>query len=516
MPNPPYLIEAYTPFAESLIWQLNRDYYLKEGVDAWRKGVVPHHLTSNALVGRTYAELIYGFLKDLAKRGQLQETVYLIELGAGHGRLAFHILKHLEKLQAQETVELPPYCYILSDIVEDNLIFFEQHPQFETYIQQGILDIAYWDALESESLELRHQEKVIEVQSLKHPLLAIANYFFDTLPFDLFFYKNTHISKCSVQLESLKAPDKDIHLPDVELSFAHQAIEQPYYTNPVWEELLNEYRTSVFNTYLFFPVKGFQALERLQALSPKGLVLISMDKGFHKIHNLENIPPPEMVMHGSFSFWVNYHALGAYCEKQGGKSLLPSLSNFNLELACLFFVEEAETFKNTHAAYQKVVNEFGPDDFNGIKKLTYRHLDTMSISELIGLLRLGAYDSTFFIKMLPRLKEVAKRITFNERTRIAETLHQTWDLYFTLNESFDLAYEMGGLFYDLGFYQEALDYFQHSTDLFDTQADVLYNQILCYYQLRQDQQFTLALQEAKTTFPNYEKWNYLASLDLKA
>ena len=84
-----YQIEEATPFSKSLIWQLNRDYYQNTGVDAWRQGIVPHNLTSNSMVGKTYAELIFAFLKDLAAKGQTQEKIYIMELGAGHGRLSF-------------------------------------------------------------------------------------------------------------------------------------------------------------------------------------------------------------------------------------------------------------------------------------------------------------------------------------------------------------------------------------------------------------------------------------------
>jgi len=93
-------VESFQLFSESKIWQLNRDYYQDIGIEAWSEGEVPHQITSNSLVGKTYSELILGFLKDLADKGETKETVYIIELGAGHGRLAFHILKHLERLIA--------------------------------------------------------------------------------------------------------------------------------------------------------------------------------------------------------------------------------------------------------------------------------------------------------------------------------------------------------------------------------------------------------------------------------
>ena len=152
MGNGYYEVEAPTLFSESLIWQLNRDFYKDAGIDAWSSGNVPHHMTSNAMVGKTYAELILAFLKDLAAKGQTKETVYILELGAGHGRLAFHILKHLEKVQQLITEDLPPFCYVISDIIEENLNFFQTHPQFQPFFENGTLDVTYFDAVASEEM----------------------------------------------------------------------------------------------------------------------------------------------------------------------------------------------------------------------------------------------------------------------------------------------------------------------------------------------------------------------------
>jgi len=93
-----YLLESAKPFGESMIWQLNREYYLEKGPEAWRTQKVPHQLTSNSMVGMTYAELIFAVMKDLAHEGKTDERLYILELGAGHGRLAYHIIIHLQRL----------------------------------------------------------------------------------------------------------------------------------------------------------------------------------------------------------------------------------------------------------------------------------------------------------------------------------------------------------------------------------------------------------------------------------
>ncbi len=190
MENDYFEIESSKVFSESLIWQLNRDFYQQQGISAWSNDIVPHNMTSNSRVGKTYAELILAFLKDLAAKGKTKETVYLLELGAGHGRLAFHILKHLQKIERFLDIALPPYCYILSDIVEDNLSFFENHPQLQEYYQKGVLDYSYFDAIGGEEIQLRHTKTTIRPNDLKQPLVAIANYFFDSIPNDLFRVQN--------------------------------------------------------------------------------------------------------------------------------------------------------------------------------------------------------------------------------------------------------------------------------------------------------------------------------------
>jgi hypothetical protein len=514
-----YVIEVAKPFAESLIWDLNRSYYHTEGLKGWREGTVPHHLTSNALVGKTYAELIFGFLKDLAKQGQVLETVYILELGAGHGRLAFHVLTYLDKLLQYADIPLPKYCFVLSDIIEDSLNFFLHHPQFQTYFERGVLDVAYFDAVASTKLELILANKTITANTLEQPIVAIANYFFDSIPTDLFYLKNKEISACSLSLESASNPNEmDIStlISSLETNYEYQTLKMPFYENDAFNKILADYQNTLFDTYLFFPKQGLECLSNIQQLSQKGLMLISMDKGFREIYELENIKVPDMVTHGSLSFWVNFHALGAFCTQQGGKSLFTKFSNTHMELACLLFVEDSPSYFNTNLAYERFVNDFGPDDFNGIKKFVYKNMAKMELDELIGFLKLSHYDSTFFKNVLYRFKQLSTRVSFKQRKRLGQTMQEAWNNYFYIGESFDLAYELGGIFYDLGFYKDALFFFDASTVRFGEKADVFYNQILCYYQLREDVLFASTLTTASALYPDYPEFDALMALDLNA
>ena len=520
MNNTHYEVEPYTLFSESHIWQLNRDFYQNTGIDAWSKGLIPHQLTSNSFVGRTYAELILGFLKDLAANGDTIETVYILELGAGHGRLAFHILKHLEKLTSLSSIKLPPYCYVLSDIVEDNLDFFKNHPQLKTYYDKGLLDYAYYDAIDGTDLHLRHADTTITKGDLAQPILAIGNYFFDSIPSDVFHIRDKVISACSIAMHAKELKDvphsDDLHLKNIRVTYQKEPILSTFYKAPLINEVLEEYRHSLSDSYVFFPEKGMTCIDNLKALSQKGLMLLSMDKGFKNIADIDKKGLPDLVKHGSFSLWVNYHALGAYCEKQGGLSFFPQFATFHLQVGCMLFTKDSADYTSTKAAYTKYVDDFGPDDINSIKKLIYENMSAFSLIYILTLLRLSYYDSSLFLKLLPRIKEVAKKISYAERNRLSQTLDVVWEYYFDINESTNLAQELAGLLFDLGYYQKALVYYQHSTDKNGHETDTYYNTILCHYQLRQDALFTTALDKAETIFPDSKLFEKLHDLDLNA
>ncbi len=512
-------LEAHKVFSESLIWQINRDYYNEVGLEAWRSGVVPHHMTSNARVGKTYAQLIIGFLKDLVVQGANDEKVYIIELGAGHGRLCYHILKYLDHLTEAMEIQLPPYCYILSDIVEADLEFYKDHPQLQDYYQQGKLDYAYFDAVQSQEIHLRYADKTISKKDLLQPLISIGNYFFDSLPNDIFHIKKDQISVCSVALDSTLNPknlDASTLFKNLRLSYKEDLIDSAFYNDADINQILTDYSKQDFETYLFFPKMGIQCLQNLSALSEQGLMVISMDKGFHELRHLDDRPKPEVILHGSFSFWVNYHALGKYCNLKGGRSLFPSASTFHMETACFLFLSDKEKYLNTYAAYELGVNDFGPDDINTLKKMAFANVNNIKLIDLIAVFRMSAYDSTVFLKFLPRLKELAKSITNEERERLGQMLHQVWQYYFNIGEPHDLAYTIGGICYDLGYYMEALDYFRSSEKFYGHKVDTFYNRILSYYQLRQDTLFTDTLTQAKALFPNDPQLALLEKLDLTA
>jgi hypothetical protein len=97
MNAPQKIIDADRPLSQSLIWQIQRAYFLENGMQAWQEDVVPSSISSNPVMARAYSQILFGYLHDCfaaARTGNfaLDETqpIYIVELGAGSGRLAHH------------------------------------------------------------------------------------------------------------------------------------------------------------------------------------------------------------------------------------------------------------------------------------------------------------------------------------------------------------------------------------------------------------------------------------------
>jgi hypothetical protein len=471
-------------FSQSKIWHFQRKYFIESGIDSWSSGAVPHYVTSNPVVGKTYAEMALALLRDLAFKGKTVDTLFLLELGAGHGRLCYHFFKHFEKYYEESAIVLPPFVYILSDFTEANLDFWKEQSRLRPYIAKGWLDFALFDAEKSSEIVLQTTGKVIRKEDLNQPLIVVANYFFDSIPQDLFYINDHTISDCEIivsnELDANEYSTSEI-IANLEIEYAYKAIEKNKYQDAVQEKILSNYIQKLKNTHLMFPNVGIDCINRLKKLSSAGLILMTADKGIHYLSGLENRSPPKLSKHGSFSLNVNYHALKEHCNLSGGHALFPRHQQAYIDIGCLIYVEDHASFKETRNAYERFVNDFGPDDYFSLKKLIEKHYDTFTVRDIFSVIRLSAYDAHIFKQMTPRIMELIPEFTDNEKWNLYQAIPRIWDTYYPIGEETDLALSLGLILYYLDFYDAAIVFFEKSLILYGQQAHVLFNVALCYY-----------------------------------
>ena len=97
------LVDAPERFSESVLNKLNADYYASNGVSAFSEGV-PYFITSNSKVARAYARAIIAYAADLCASGALdfEAPLYVVELGAGHGRLSHSLIHEIREARLSQ------------------------------------------------------------------------------------------------------------------------------------------------------------------------------------------------------------------------------------------------------------------------------------------------------------------------------------------------------------------------------------------------------------------------------
>lgn len=504
---PPRLveIETETPFSESVLWQWQRAFYEQAGEEAWRQRIVPHYVTSNSWVCKAYAQVAFGWLRDLVAQGQAG-PVYLVELGAGSGQFAFHFLRHFVQLFAGSVLEGHiEWHYVLTDFAQRNLHFCGNHPALQPFADAGLLDFAHFDATQSTTIELTRSGETLAPTEQARPIFAIANYFFDSIPQDLFWFENGKAYPCTARLalpeDKISAPAAE-QITNVAIEYGHTTSVTDFYANASWNAVLNEYASTLQRSALLFPHWGLRCLEQLKAIAGEALSVVSGDKGYVLPTELQNRPLPGITRHGSLSLSVNYHAIKRWAAHLGGEAVHGQLQASQLTLCCVVFGARSQTVE-IRSAFAQAMTEFGPDQQFVLKRAIERGYSKLSPEEIFAYIRLSAYDPRAFRRSLPVLTSAAASITAQQKKTLHSLVLDVWRNYYPLGEQPDIAFQTGVLFYELDMYEQALALFAESVQLYGRDAGTHCNMAMCWFQLRNWPQTTKQLNAALELEPSH-------------
>lgn len=131
-------------------------FYDRKGPESWSQGIVPHFITCNAFIGRSYAKVLLGFLRDCMLPGAKlpldpNEPLYIIELGTGSGKFSYFMLKALEEMKNVSSFPIEKIVYVMTDFTETNFNFWSTHPSLKVLIalvfNYDLLFITYFSAI---------------------------------------------------------------------------------------------------------------------------------------------------------------------------------------------------------------------------------------------------------------------------------------------------------------------------------------------------------------------------------
>ncbi len=479
-------IDENKRFSESLIWKLQLDYYNKVGVNAWRKRVVPHVITSNTFIAEQYVRLVYAFLRDWADEIDENHPVYLIELGTGAGRFSYHFLHRWLK-RTEEFGDLDiDFKFILTDFTDSNLKFWNTHPLMKEMVQRGVADFALFDAINGTSMTLEHSGEVLERETIVNPIIVVANYLFDSIPVDVFYVENNTLSESLVSL--------DTHLPEnhpiisellesLQLDYSNQPMKADYYDNPVYNSILQDYRQHFDKTYFRFPITGLDCCANLQKMSNNRMMLIAADKGFTSLEAMDLREPPEISVQGSMSMMVNFDALARYFEKEDGQWLKTPFQPTDLAVQVGLFGEPDSEYNETAMTFADSVAHYGADEYHSMKVALHDHYSEMTLQQMISVIRMGHWDSVLFEECFPHLLDKVQTTTDEVRMDVRLAMQKIWEHYYFIGEDRDIPFMIGAILHNIGAFRDAIILFNYSLQMHGMDPGTLYNMGMSYLYL---------------------------------
>ncbi len=431
------LLEADKPLSNSLIWDIQRTYFESAGMQAWQDDVVPHTISCNPFMARAYANLIKAYLHDMAGQIDPEEPIYIVELGAGSGRLTHHLI-HKLGIFGDEAVQ---FKFVLTDFADSIIENWRSNPQLTQLVEYGVLDFAKFDVMNMGPLQLINSGETLSPDSTKNPVILLANYFFDSIPQDSFVIKNGELQ---ANLLSLYSPQHESQLSDPtiweRLSLAYEPLpfDPNTYKNDLYNQILLDYEAYFedwSDTGLSFPNIGLDCINYWMGFGA-GL-LLSADRGFSNIDSMIGEGDPLPNLHGSFSMMVNYHAITEFVERSGGRAFVPSHYQDNLQTVAYAFQMQERTLKATELAFEQTIIQNSPDDFFGMRYHLLKQIPEMSIDQLVSFLRWSAGDADVVrvaLDVLPKLVEADPAWTGDVVNLLTEAKAQ----YLAIREDDDL------------------------------------------------------------------------------
>lgn len=446
-PRADVLIERGRRLSESLLWPLQRAFYEREGLAAWKPKAVPFYITSNAFTARAYARTVAGLLRDLAAAPATlfdrAAPVYLVELAAGSGQFACLFLRRLLELRdAIPALRGLDLRYVMTDFARSNVDAWPAHERLAPFFEQGLLDCARFDLESDRTLRLR-SGTVLAPGALANPLIAVANYTFDSTAQDAFQVEDGFLhERLAAVYSTQQEPDRDdpAMLPRLALRWESVPVAGRRFEDPLAERILERCRRSLPAASFLVPTGALRCVRALWDLTRGRLALLCGDKAVSRADELGGAPRFYVHGGGCFSFQLNLHALALYFEEGGGRAFVGGSRDQRFKVGAFLGPLPGLRTDETALAFRDAQQEFSPADYYALVHGLRSTLTDAPLEVLLAQIRLGGHDYELVFSWRDVLAKHAPEAPAWLQAELAEALDRVWDEYFPTQR--DLAFEI--------------------------------------------------------------------------
>ncbi len=476
-----HIHEQARPLSESALWSLNERFFQQAGPEAWKR--VPDYITTNPWNARIQADLVFGFLQDLAAEGKLDgdRPVTVIELASGTGRFAWHLHRMLAERLRDSRLADTQVRLVLTDLVDSNLQVARNHEHFAAAFDAGNVTAVAWD--------MKSDAPPVPIDG---PLVLLANYLLDGVPQGAWVVADgLHELLMGIATPEGVDPDDPLLLDHISVHWdvrpaAHAPLHQP---------LLAYYTDHVEGAFTV-PVTGLDLLERVRGWSPDSMVVVA-DKGVHHLQDVARQALPRIAHHGSISMSVNLHAMAWWQTHLGGHALSSWHEGQGLDTMVL--VNGVDPIC-TRRAYRRW------EDLDAATWSTMRrmlpHQGPFTPRQALALLRFTGHEPLTLGLVADSLVTAIEEGAVAP-TSVAAALERVSEATYVTGHQ-DVDFDLGRLWAALGSHHRAVRHFSRSTTTSPGHASAWARLAACHHQLGEPDQARKAVLRALTLDPAHE------------
>lgn len=472
--------------SESIIWKMLENFYDTASISAWNK--IPFYPTSNPFIAEAYAEQIVAFLKDYKDHLVEGEPVYIVEMASGSGCFSFYLLQDLLlKLSYFEEMKRINLKYVMTDFTDNNVRSWEQNPRLKPFVDAGMLEFAVFRPDTDQVIETRPSGAKLSAGNVHNPIIAIANYFFDSIKQDAFQIQGGVLSEvrntftcASEQLPSQGYPPFDA----LHKSESYHKVEGKYYDDDVLNQVLQKYIDTGRDCSVLIPYGAFECLHNLRVLSGDNVVLISSDKGFTDENYVDGLREQTFLTHhGIFSYSVNYDAIKKYFEILGGSGFTTTDDNLSVSTAANYLLKNNVRLEESRYYFREKVDKQNLGNYLYFMQDLLTSVKPEKTNELLraclGYIQLSNYCPIVFCLAAPRIYAAIETINPYQHQRLLQMLPKVRAKFYSVQQQFDVFYWIGRMYYGLDMYDQGLETFEESIRVFGSTSSSLYYIAAC-------------------------------------
>eukprot|EP00752_Nemacystus_decipiens_P007851 g7013.t1 len=450
------------------------------------------------------------------------------------------------------------FKYVITDFSHANFGFWMNHPRLQELFALGIVDFAVFDAeaapgeiggqkkpgVEGDAagnstdsgsrssgggvgpgvrlwgsgclrLELSGEE--LRPGDLDDPVIVVANYVFDSLKQDAFRVHEGALEEllCTTTTSSARDADPPSLAPELlrYMKFTWSPVRRRpgecYPDNPRLAKALETLAGCHQEASFLVPVGAARAVDSLRALSKGGKALIiAGDKGYVQDSELEGIRDPHLAVHGSFSCMVNFRLLHLMCEAEGG-TVVHSQHLDGFKCSAMAYGLDPKVYPQFRMAFKESTACFTPSGFSSLQRQLKDESRGLGLRPALALLRLSQFDPDVFYKFKQVFIDKGPYAGEKLQNDIRRDVKLVHELYFPLQPSKDVAFEIGRIFMGLKDFSSAAELFRDSQRYCGVHHVSWYNMGVCFFYLNHLDEAENCFSESLSLCPDYPdaiKW----------